>query len=229
MTVLTGILGGTFDPIHLGHIAIARTAAVRLSLSRTLLVPSRVPPHRPTQPAASTYHRFAMVALATLDQPGFEACDVELRSPSPSYTAATLDHLSHEGLDPLQLVFIVGADAFAEIATWWKYPEFLDRAHFAVVSRPGCRVDALRTRLPDLAARMEDVRQNGPLTMSFDHPRLLLIDADTPDVSSTLVRDLVARAEPLTGLVPPAVAAYIRKTALYRPMRDPAADLQERP
>lgn len=227
MTTLTGVLGGTFDPVHMGHLETARAATRWLALARTLVVPSRVPPHRPVQPMASTYHRFAMVALATLDDPLLVASDLELQAPGPSYTSATLARLAVEGFDPLQLVFIVGADAFAEIATWRDYPALLDRAHFAVVSRPGLPVTQLPSRMPDLAPRMTLVPSPGSVPAPLDRPQVLLVDADTPAVSSTLVRDRIARGLSFDDLVPPAVAAYVHKAGLYGPNSQPANRLQE--
>ena len=119
-----GLLGGTFDPIHVGHVAAADAARTALGLDRVLLLPSHVPPHRP-QPVASAHHRFAMVALAVADHDGLEASDLELTAPGPSYTAATLRRLRDQGFDPSQLFFITGADAFAEIATLARLPELL--------------------------------------------------------------------------------------------------------
>src|SRR5574338_1244348 len=134
-----GILGGTLDPVHLGHIETALAAREALALDRLLLLPSRFPPHKPQQPSASAFHRFAMAALAVNGMDGFEASDVELRLPGPSYTAETLDRFGRSGLRPSQIFFIIGADAFAEIESWKRYPGVLDLANFVVVSRPGDR------------------------------------------------------------------------------------------
>ena len=143
---IVGVLGGTFDPIHLGHLDVARAAHDALGLERILLMPAHVPPHRHRAPHASAYHRFAMTALAAQDAPYLVADDAELRVDGPSYTAHTLARLATTGYAPSQIVFITGVDAFAEIATWYAYPRVLDAAHFAVVTRPG-------HRLVDLAAR----------------------------------------------------------------------------
>src|SRR6478609_8400275 len=118
VAVRLGILGGTLDPVHVGHIETALAARDALSLNRILLLPSRVPPHRPQQPAASTFHRFAMTALAVNGIDGLEASDIELSAPGTSYTADTLERLHATGLAASQLFFILGVDAFAEIATW---------------------------------------------------------------------------------------------------------------
>jgi nicotinate-nucleotide adenylyltransferase len=122
-----GLLGGTFDPIHVGHMAAAAAARTTLQLDEVLLLTSNVPPHRP-QPAASVHHRFAMVALAAQDDERLRASDIELLAPGPSYTSATLERLHAHGYAPSQLFFIAGADAFADIATWRHYPDFLDAA-----------------------------------------------------------------------------------------------------
>ena len=150
-----GILGGTLDPIHVGHLETALAARQALALDRVIVLPSRVPPHRQHQPVASRYHRFAMAALAVDGVDGLSVSDIELRAPEPSYTADTLERFRESsGLPASQIFFITGADAFAEIETWHRYPEVLDLSHFVVVSRPGCPVEALREQLPALAPRM---------------------------------------------------------------------------
>ena len=154
MAPRTGVLGGTFDPIHLGHLAVARQAADAFGLGRVLLLPSRTPPHRPVDPSASLFHRFAMVALAAAADDRLVASDLEMGRAGPSYTADTLRALGATGLGAWQIFFLIGADAFAEIATWREYPAVLDLAHFVVCSRPGAAAAALPARLPDLAARM---------------------------------------------------------------------------
>ena len=121
-----GILGGTLDPVHVGHIETALAARDALALDRVLLLPSRIPPHRPLQPSASPFHRFAMAALAVNGIEGVEACDIELVAPGTSYTASTLERFHESGTQPSQIFFILGADAFAEIETWNRYPRVLD-------------------------------------------------------------------------------------------------------
>jgi nicotinate-nucleotide adenylyltransferase len=207
-----GILGGTLDPIHCGHLAAAAAARDAFDLSRVLVVPSHVPPHRPVQPMASPFHRFAMAALAVSGMPRVEACDDELRADGPSYTADTLDRLRSRGFVPSQMFFITGADAFAEIGTWKSYPDVLDLAHFIVVSRPGHDIDALAARLPDLRARM---RPAGAPARTDGATLILLLQAATPDVSSTNVRERLSRGESLAGLVPPLVETHIHQHHLY--------------
>jgi len=207
-----GILGGTFDPIHCGHLDAARAARTALSLDSVLLVPSHIPPHRPIQPVASPFHRFAMTALAVNPVAGLMASDEELRAGGPSYTAETLERHHARGLGPWQIFFITGVDAFAEIETWRRYPAVLEMAQFVVVSRPGYDANELRSRLPGLAPRMRSARTFDPLAR---RPSILLLDAPTQDVSSSAVRDRLARGAAVSGLVPAAVETHIRKHHLY--------------
>jgi nicotinate-nucleotide adenylyltransferase len=212
----TGLVGGTFDPFHLGHLAVAHAARLALALDEVRIIPASLPPHRTVQPRTSASHRFAMAALGIANERGLVVDDIELTASGPSYTASTLSRFRARGFKASQLFFITGADAFAEIATWRDYPQVLDLAHFVVISRPGKSVTTLRNDLPALASRMHDVAPNGGST-AFDHaqPSILLIDAPTPDMSATRVRELAAARQPLTGLVSPLVADHIARHHLY--------------
>jgi nicotinate-nucleotide adenylyltransferase len=210
-----GIIGGTFDPVHVGHLAAARAAAAAVGLDEVAFVPSHEPPHRASGPRASAYHRFAMVSQAVAGEAGCLASDLELLRPGPSFTADTLRALHAAGRPASQLFFIIGTDAFAEIATWQDYPRLLELAHFVVISRPGRSFDALRARLPQLAGRMCEVRGAPIGDDRAASPRVFLVHADTPDVSSTEIREKAAAGEPLAGLVPPEVEGHIRRHQLY--------------
>jgi nicotinate-nucleotide adenylyltransferase len=210
MTRRIGILGGTFDPIHCGHLDVGAAAQSALELTQLFVIPSNVPPHRP-QPHASSFHRFAMVARAVAGRPGWVASDLELSRDGHSYTTATLQGF-HEHYAPTELFFIIGADAFADIATWKDYPRILDRAHFAVVSRPGFSVNDLPGRLPALASRM--ARPPIAATPAQDTV-IFLIDAPTADVSSTAIRRRRAEGLSIAGLVDPGVQQHIEQNGLY--------------
>jgi nicotinate-nucleotide adenylyltransferase len=208
-----GILGGTFDPIHRGHLDIGSAAQESLGLTRLFVIPANVPPHRP-QPYASSFHRFAMVSLAVSGRAGWVASDLELRldGEAPSYTSTTLQRFHERGYGPAELFFVIGADAFAEIGTWKDYPKILERAHFAVVSRPGCSVEDLPRRLPLLASRMA----RPPIDpMSQLDTLIFLIDARTTDVSSTVIRRRRAEGESITGTVDLGVQQHIEQHGLY--------------
>lgn len=211
-----GLLGGTLDPIHVGHVETANAARRALDLDRVDILPSHVPPHRTQQPMASGYHRFAMAALAVNGVEGLAVSDVELRAPGPSYTIDTLTRFRETSrLGASQIFFITGADAFAEIETWHRYPAVLDLANFVVVSRPGFPVEQLRGRLPGLSPRMTSGRGPSGGRDPGGFPAIFLVDAPTPDVSSTEIRRRLAAGEPLTGLVPAAVARHIAQHGLY--------------
>ena len=223
----TGLLGGTFDPIHLGHLDAADAAHRALALDTVLLVPSRVPPHRPTSPRVSEFHRFAMVALASSASDYLVACDLELTSSDPSYTSVTLQRLAGADTEPSQLFFIAGADTFAEITSWHDYPAVLNRSHFVAVSRPGCPAPALRQRLPNLASQMQLLSPGDNASVGKDCPAIWLVDAQTREISSSELRRRLHGGQSIEGLVPDAVAAYIARHALYSPGAA-AHDLHER-
>lgn len=213
----TGILGGRFDPIHLGHLGTAAVARRALALDRVLLLPSRVSPHRGAPAHATDRDRLALVTLAASSDAHLSPCDLELESDAPSYTSVTLERLRDQGHRRTQLFFIVGADAFEEIETWHDYPAVLESAHFVVVSRPGHSVAGLADRLPTLREQMRTVMESrhGTPPDVGTPPFIWLLHAATPAVSSTDVRARLARRRPITGLVPVAVAAYIADHRLY--------------
>jgi nicotinate-nucleotide adenylyltransferase len=220
-----GILGGTFDPVHCGHLDAGAAAQAALGLGEVLVLPSNIPPHRP-QPQASAYHRFAMVALAIAGRPDWRALDLELREGARSYTSDTLERLHAEGFAATELFFIAGADAFVEIPTWKNYPSLLDLAHFVVVSRPGVPVAELTARLGItyvMPSALADAAACPPASASADasadrpagKTMVFLIDAVTADVSSTAIRRCRAHGESIAGMVPPAVQRHIEQHALY--------------
>jgi nicotinate-nucleotide adenylyltransferase len=214
----TGVLGGTFDPIHRGHVAVAKAAKLALGLDEVLLIPLRVPPHRPGAPQAGAADRFAMAALAAeAGGAGLRASDIELSRPGTSYTADTLRTLHAAGLEPWQIYFLTGADAFAEIATWREYPALLDLAHFVVCARPGYPAADVAARLPDLASRMYPAAalRARPILGRGTPTRVFVLNAETPDISSTVIRARARAGLPIADLVPPEVDSYIRRRGLY--------------
>ncbi|MFA5908534.1 MAG: nicotinate-nucleotide adenylyltransferase [Vicinamibacterales bacterium] len=211
-----GVLGGTFDPIHNGHLAAGLRAQAALRLDRVLVVPSRIPPHRSMTVGTPPADRLAMARLVAADHPGWTASDVELKRDGPSYTFDTLTEL--RAASTSQFFFIIGADAFAEIATWSRYPAVLDLAHFAVVARPGITLHSLQARVPDLADRMTTPDLFKPYAPGLEpdqKTRVILIETATPDVSSTEIRRRVRAGESIHGLVPEAIASYIATHRLY--------------
>jgi len=227
-----GVLGGTFDPIHNGHIAAASAAERTLGLDAITLIPSRIPPHRHDPVGATSEQRYEMAQLAADGRAGWSASRIEVDREGPSYTYDTLMALGegpalskrstprveepalserspaqnaglHESKGT-QIFFIIGGDAFAEIATWSRYPAVLDLANFVVVSRPGITLDSLRERVPS-AFRDRPSAQT----------RVILVEAHTPDISSTDIRRRVRAGHSLSGFVPDPVARYIAAHHLY--------------
>jgi nicotinate-nucleotide adenylyltransferase len=207
-----GLLGGTFDPVHYGHLDAAEAARASLALDAVTFIPSHLPPHRPAQPRASAFQRFALLALALQGRAGCRLSDVELLREGPSFTIDTLRVFHQSGLGPLQLFFILGADAFAEVATWHEYPAVLDAANFAVMARPGSSIEDALARTPDVRTR---VRPEPPHEGSLPRTAVFLVRARTRDVSSTDVRARIAAGDSIEGLVPPAVARHISSHHLY--------------
>lgn len=205
-----GFLGGTFDPVHCGHLDVASAAQRTLELDLIEFLPAGTPPHR-RAPIASAQDRLAMVQLAIANQAGWAMSDLDmLDAGRPAYTSGTLDRLALTGLDTRTLFFVTGADAFRDIATWKDYPGLLERCHFVAVSRPGCAATALPGVLPSLAGRMLEAPCRIPA-----RPSIFLVDAATAPVSSTDVRRRLTAGESIDGLVPDDVARYIRTHGLY--------------
>ena len=207
-----GIVGGTFDPIHWGHLDAAAAAADALALTDVVFVPSHVPPHPPDGPRASAFHRFAMAALATQSVTYACVSDVELARSGPSYSADTLAAFHADGWHASQIYFIIGADAFAEIATWRAYPALLEMCHFVVISRDRTAADVVIARNQQAQDRVSTPASSAAATSTTVIP----LAADTRPVSATVVRARIAAGADITGLVPQPVATYIARHALYR-------------
>jgi nicotinate-nucleotide adenylyltransferase len=214
-----GVLGGTFDPIHNGHVAAAEAAERSLGLDTITLIPSHIPPHRHDPVGATSEQRYEMAQLVAAGHRGWSASRIELDRDGPSYTFDTLLALGEgpalserstpqsDGLREskgTQIFFITGADAFAEIATWSRYPAVLDLANFVVVSRPGITLDSLRARVPSAF-------RDRPTSST----RVILVEAHTPDISSTDIRRRARAGHSLAGFVPDPVARYIAEHRLY--------------
>ena len=198
-----GILGGTFDPIHLGHLAIAEAARESLRLDWVLFVPAGVPVHKPAVPIWPAEDRVAMVIAAIADNPAFALSRAELDRDGPSYAVDTLEGLAAQlraaGGDP-DLTFILSAEAYAGLQDWHRPERILELCRMAVVPRPGA---------PPVDPAAMDRLVRGAET------RTVLVDAPLLDISSSEIRDRVAAGRSIRYLVPDAVIAYIGDHALY--------------
>lgn len=192
-------MGGTFDPIHLGHLVVAEEARTRFELERVIFVPNRQPPHKKDYQVTDAEHRYAMCLLATASNPFFEVSREELERPGPSYTIDTIRAFRARFGSNVELFFITGADAVLEIMTWREPEALLSEARVVAVHRPGFD-------LSRLSAVMEKEQAAKILTMPM--PGL--------EISSTDLRRRVAEGRSISYLTPDAVADYIGKMGLYR-------------
>lgn len=216
-----GILGGTFDPIHYGHLCAAREAKAALELGELRLVPAGDPPHR-AAPGASAAHRLAMLKLAVREFPDLAIDGRELSRIGKSYTVDTLAEL--RGEDPARpLVLLVGVDTFAGLPGWHRWREVFDLAHVAVVTRPGMTLaEALSGGLRD---EWQKRRANGPEALESAHGGAILPVAVQPrPISATAIRAALARGpsgiDDVRALLPAAVLTYIDQHHLYTPPPD---------
>lgn len=210
-----GLLGGTLDPVHVGHLAAATAARTALGLDVVHLVPSHVPAQKP-EPGVSPWHRFAMAAMAVDDIEGLAVTDMELARSGPSYTVDTLKALTASGHRATQLFFITGADAFVRIDTWHEYPALLEAAHFVVVARRGHGLESDAAWPEAARARVRHVGAEPPGAAAIaEGTRVWVVEADTPDVSSSAVRERLRQGEPVGDSLPPRVAEHIRRHGLY--------------
>lgn len=206
---MIGILGGSFDPIHYGHLRTARALAAALSLTQVRFIPSAHPPHRPP-PVAAAAERLKMLQLALADESGFMADDRELCRPGPSYTILTLESLRAE-LGPVGLCLIVGMDAFLGLDRWHRWQELWSYAHIVVLPRPGA---SRKQGLPDWA-RPRLCRDATELAQ-VPAGRLWIQPLTEWDISSTRIRQALARGAPVAEWLPPLVLRYIEDRHLYR-------------
>ena len=210
-----GILGGTFDPIHLGHLRVAEEITEKLDLERLFLIPSAVPPHKEIKPVTPFEHRLAMAQLAAQESPKFEALDLEGRRQGFSYSVETLREL-HQTLrpDPV-LYFIIGMDAFLEIKTWKEYERIFDYAHFVVITRPGFPYRELEPFLSSMDIGFTHSDEEG----GFLHPsgsKVICEQTTHIDVSSTQIRKRVMMGKSIRFLVLESVRTYIIEKELYK-------------
>jgi nicotinate-nucleotide adenylyltransferase len=215
-TAPIGVLGGTFDPIHHGHLRLAEELGATLRLEAVRLVPSGTPPHR-SAPLAVAEHRLAMTRLATAGNNRFKVDEREMRRAGPGYMYDTLSDLRAESGAAQPLVLIVGADAFLEFATWHRWHEIFGRAHVAVAHRPGFPVERWSERMPQPLAREYAARlMQQPLAVHLTPAGgIVVVPFTALDISATAIRDMLKAGTSPRYLLPDAVLDYIRAHRLY--------------
>ncbi len=214
MALRLGILGGTFDPIHLGHLRTAEEIREKLALKKIYLIPSASPPHKTSAPVSSFEHRMAMTRLGAAESPGLAAVDLESKRPGLSYSIETLREL-HGALPSPELFFILGTDAFFEIKTWKEYEQLFHYAHFVIIERPGFECSGLRGLLNELDAEPSK-NGDGDCFIMPSGKTIRITTTTLMDISSTGVRKKVMEGKSIRFLVPHSVRKYIEKEKLYR-------------
>ena len=215
-----GIYGGTFDPVHNGHIEIARRVARNFDLDKLLIVPTSRPPHKDHGSISDAYHRYAMAVLATIDDPRLFVSTVELEAPDRPYTFQTIERLREMYGDEARYFFIMGADSFAELDTWREPERLIAGVNIVVAARPGVEIstshlpEQVRASIVDLRGRTDEapVETKG----GTKQPKIFLTDYVEADISSTEIRRMVGEGRSIKGLVPPPILDYIEKYELYR-------------
>src|SRR5450631_3191062 len=233
-----GLFGGTFDPIHLGHMALARAAQERFQLSRVYFVPSNSPPHRSQGSVASYFHRYAMVVLGTTGEKGFfpsllEAPETDVPATSvgkrdggriavrPNYSIDTVRRLKQTMKKSDRLFFLIGIDAFDEIAKWHQAEALFGECEFIVASRPGYSLADVANALPEklrpkAAVSKPFAKQPAKGDLVLAGATIHLLDDVNHPASATTIRGAVAAKRPLGKFLNPAVAEYIKKMELYK-------------
>lgn len=194
-----GIMGGTFDPVHIGHLIIAEESRYRFGLDKVIFIPAAVPPHKPDQPITNKEDRFRMTALAIEDNPAFEISRIEFDRPGPSYTVDTLEELKRIYGEDTSLYLITGADTILEILTWYQPQKLIELCEIIAAVRPGYDISEVRNRLPQ---------------EFLDRTKLLEVPG--VNISSTELRTRIVSEMPIKYLVPKAVEEYIMQNKLYR-------------
>ncbi|GIW41050.1 MAG: putative nicotinate-nucleotide adenylyltransferase [Candidatus Binatia bacterium] len=213
-----GIFGGTFNPVHLGHLRTAEEIREELELDRVWFVPAASPPHKRGDDLAPARHRMAMVRLAVADNPAFEASALEVRRRGRSYSVDTLRQLRRRFGSSTELFFVLGLDAFLEIETWKEYEKLFTLCHLVVTTRPPRTQPELRSELFPVAVRGEFCYEPGQ--KGFVHregKRVLFRSVTALDISASRVRQLLRAGKSVRYLVPDTVAAYIARHRLYEP------------
>jgi nicotinate-nucleotide adenylyltransferase len=207
-----GLFGGTFDPIHNGHLVMAERAQRVFSLDRTWFIPCRLPPHKDESGVSDPYHRYAMVALATQANRRFVPSALELRAAGTSYTIRTVNQVRERLGGSAEIYFLMGMDSWREIESWKDYRLLLDSCSLILLPRDG-GVGEAKSGPPVIEVR--DAATDESLVLP-NVPGVFSLRTGEVDVSSTLIREKAARGEPLTGLVPQSVERYLEKHGLYR-------------
>ena len=220
MSSRIGLLGGTFNPVHNGHLAIAHQTREALQLDRVILIPTGDPPHKPLEHLAPAKDRYEMVRLAIESDTALSISDVDVRRSGKSYSIDTVRLLQQEYGRETRLYFLIGLDAFLELPTWRDPETLLTLCSFVVLSRPGLSFQALSAlplipRLPQASLLDLDAGRSVRLDTAVGPQSLICLRLPPSDVSASDIRAKIARGVPTANLLPPAVESYILQHHIY--------------
>lgn len=217
-----GLFGGTFNPIHSGHLQAAAEVKSRFGLVRILFIPSYIPPHKEIRDIASAGDRMRMVELAVRNRPGFVASGIEVEARKTSYSIDTLERIKKTWPEA-RIFFLLGVDAFLDIGTWREYERVIRECRFIVMARPGFRLETARKVMDGrLESVMMEIAAGGPVAEEIlDRIRVFLAPIGALDISSTDIRERLRRGESVAGLVPEAVRSFIEERKLYLDDKEP--------
>lgn len=210
-----GLLGGTFNPIHLAHLRIAEEAREAAGLDQVLFIPAADPPHKPLAGDVSFAVRYRMVQQAIADNPAFAVSDIEARRGGKSYTVETLAQMRQERPED-QLFFIIGSDSYLELGLWHRYTAIFPLASLIVVERPEKKITEPLKQLPE-TVRDQFVHEADNLLRHSSGTSIRFVIGTRLDISSSQLRERVARQQSIRYLVPPAIESFITQKGLYQP------------
>ena len=211
------LYGGTFDPVHVGHIEIARRVSQLFETEKVVFIPAQMAPHKIGRPVTGSIHRYAMLALATQNDPQLSISTFELDDPDRRYTVDTVAHFQRTLANETELFFIMGADSWSEITTWREWERLLTMTNHIVVTRPG--YEPVVTHVGVIGERIVDLRDGiTKAATSRRTPNIFFTDVVMKDVSATRIRRLASedRTDELTDLLPAVVLEYIKKYGIYK-------------
>ncbi|MEW5806586.1 MAG: nicotinate-nucleotide adenylyltransferase [Acidobacteriota bacterium] len=234
-----GILGGTFDPIHNGHLTLCEKICQNFSLDKIYFIPCNEPPHKTRKDISHPYHRYSMVVLATASHDRFFPSFYEIEKGNKSYTIDTLTYFQKAAGEENEVIFIIGLDSLIEIETWKDYEKILEGWNMIVINRSGYTISEAKRKLPNwIAEKIEIVPgkyspaeaafstaltssdteplKHQPLTSQLAPKKILFARVDPVNISSSIIREKVRKNEEIHGLVPDHVKMYIKKFNLYR-------------
>ena len=215
-----GIFGGTFNPIHLGHLRAAEEIRERFDLERVIFIAAAVPPHKEVENGIPGEHRMEMVRVAISGNPYFSPSDIELKRPGKSYSIGTIQFLKERYGSDSDMFFILGMDAFLEIGTWKSFQELFSLCHFIVMTRPGFDQPFSATILPPEIADAFVYDEGGGRFIHRDGYSIYLQGVTFLDISSTKIREAVRKGRSVRYLLPREVERYIKRHHFYRTKGD---------